>query len=139
MHTVDIRNLAPGITLTCINTDKFKTGCLSINIITGLNRETVSMSALLPKVLRRGTSNYPDMASLAAALDELYGARIEPIVKKKGELHIIGLYADFPDSRFLPDGDDVLDKTFCLLGEVLLTPDKGRIKSYFCKAKIPEI
>ena len=64
------------------------------------------------------------MASLSAALDELYGARLEPLVRKKGELHCVGLYADFPDDRFIPDSGDVLEKTFALLGGMLLSPCK---------------
>jgi len=122
LHTTETRNIAFGIKLTCVKTDKFRTGCISINIITGLNQKTAAMSALLTRVLRRGTQNHPDMESLSVALDELYGARVEPLIKKKGELHCIGLYADFPDCRFLTDSDDILDKTFALLGEVLLSP-----------------
>ena len=123
MHIVDTRSIATGIALTCIKTDKHKTGCLSVNMINGLKRDTAALSALLPNVLRRGSSEHPDMASLSAVLDELYGTRIEPIVRKKGELQSVGFYVDFPDARFLPDGDDILEKTFALLGGVLLSPD----------------
>ena len=122
MHTVETRSITSGITLTCVRTDKFRTGCISVNIISALKRETAALSVLLTRVLRRGTSNHPDMESLSAALDELYGARVEPLVKKKGELHSVGFYADFPDSIILPDSDDLLEKTFTLLGDVLLSP-----------------
>ena len=124
MHTVETRQITPSITLTCVKTDKFRTGSLSFNIITGLKQETAAKSALLTRVLRRGTENNPDMESLSAALDRLYGARVEPMIKKKGELHIIGFYADFPDSRFLPDSNDLAEKTFSLLGDILLSPVK---------------
>ena len=63
-----IRNeIMPGVWLTCITTDKFKTGCLSINMLTQLSRETASMNALIPQVLRRGTRAFPDMEQLALA------------------------------------------------------------------------
>ncbi|MDR2357269.1 MAG: insulinase family protein [Oscillospiraceae bacterium] len=114
--------VAPGVTLTCANTDKFKTGCMSVNLITGLDRKTAAMSALLPRALRRGGARHPDMRAVADALDELYGARIEPIVRKKGEMHCVGFFADFIDDDFLPRGENVLEKTASLLGELLLMP-----------------
>jgi len=92
-------------------------------MVTGLSRETAAGSALLPRVLRRGSTEFPDLQSIAAALDESYGARIEPFVRKKGELHCTGLYADFADSRFIPGGEDVLTKIASLLGGMLLSPD----------------
>ncbi|MEG0036317.1 MAG: insulinase family protein, partial [Oscillospiraceae bacterium] len=67
--------IAPNVVLTCLKTNKFKTGCLSINLLAPLSRETASKNALIPKVLRRGTATLPDMASISARLDTLYGAR----------------------------------------------------------------
>jgi predicted Zn-dependent peptidase len=63
------------------------------------------------------------MERIAEALDEMYGARVEPIVRKKGELHCIGLYADFPDDRYIPDNGSVLEKTIGVVGGILLSPD----------------
>ena len=114
--------IAPGVSLTCIQTDRFKTGCLSINFIGELRRESAALNALLPRVLRRGSEEHPDMERIAAALDELYGARVEPIVRKKGELHCIGLFLDFPDDRYIPGGESVLERTVTLACGMLLAP-----------------
>ena len=122
MHEIYKSEIFPRVALTCVNTEKFKTGCLTINLICGLSRETAALSALLPRVLRRGCSGFPDMGKISAALDELYGARIEPSVRKKGELHCIGFYADFPDDHFIPPGESVLEKTAGLVCDILLTP-----------------
>ena len=123
MHTAYKSDILPGVTLTCINTDKFKTGCLSINLISGLSRETAAMNALLPRVLRRGSAQYPDMERITAALDDSYGARVDTMIRKKGELHCAGLFIDFPDDRYLPPGESALDKTVALAGGLLLSPD----------------
>ena len=40
--------LLPGVFLTHLRTDKFKTACLSVNLLTQLNRETAAMNALIP-------------------------------------------------------------------------------------------
>ncbi len=46
--------LMPGVYLTGITTDKFKTSCLSLNLLRPLCREEASLNALLPDVLLRG-------------------------------------------------------------------------------------
>ena len=71
--------LAPGVVLRAVQTKKFKTSMLGITFLEPLAEETASLNALLPKVLRRGTRNYPDMETLSAALDDLYGGGIEPL------------------------------------------------------------
>ncbi len=76
MQEVVRKQIMPDTTLTYVKTDKFKTCCLSVNLITKLDREAAAKNALLPRVLLRGTSTYPDMESVNNHLDELYGARV---------------------------------------------------------------
>ena len=115
--------ILPGVFLTCLQTDKFKTGVVSLNLLTPLTRENAAKNALIPSVLRRGTVRCPDMDALAARLDSLYGARIEPIVRKLGEIQAVGFWADFVDGAYLPDGGgSLLEDVIALLGEMLLSP-----------------
>ncbi len=122
MQEVCRRQIAHNVSLTCVRMRKFKTACLSITLLTGLERETAAKSALLPSVLRRGTAIHPDMESLAAVMDGLYGVQIEPLVRKKGEIQCVGFRADFVDDDFVPAGANVLENTAALLGEILLNP-----------------
>ncbi|MDR0839179.1 MAG: insulinase family protein [Oscillospiraceae bacterium] len=122
MLKIEKFDVSPRLRLTCARTDKFKTGCLSVNLITELTRENAAKNALLPRVLRRGTAVHPDMESLAVITDELYGARIEPTVRKKGELQCVGFFADFIDDDYLPNGESILERVTALVGEMLLTP-----------------
>ena len=118
------KEIQPGVFLTCLQTNKFKTGLLSVNFLTPLTREDASKNALIPSVLRRGTVRHPDMDALARRLDSLYGARLEPIARKKGELQAIGFWADFVDDAWLPgDGSALLEEVAELLGEVILSPN----------------
>ena len=117
------REILPGVELTCLRTDKFKTGLLSVNLLTRLSRETAAKNALIPSVLRRGTTASPDMDALAARLDSLYGARLEPLARKKGEIQCVGFWADFVDDAWLPAGESLLEQVAALMGEVLLQPN----------------
>ncbi len=133
MQRVYNKQIMRGVNLTCVKAEKFKTGCLSMTLITQLDKKTAAMNAMLPSVLRRGTARLPDMESIAAELDDMYGVRIEPALRKKGELQCIGFYADFPDDAFLPDGRNILEKTADLMGEMLLQPatSGGRLKAEY--------
>ena len=112
-----------GVWLSHIRTDKFKTACLSVSLLTQLRRETAAMNALLPQVLRRGTARYGDMEAISARLDELYGAAIEPVVRRIGEIQCIGFFASVPEEDFLPKGADTLRGTCELMGQLLLAPN----------------
>lgn len=114
--------LFPGVWLRTVHTDKFKSAYLSLTLMTQLNRENASANALLPRVLRRGTMVHPDMESLSAALDELYGGAVEPVVRKKGESQCIGFLASFLDNAYALNGEDILSGAAELLGEMLLNP-----------------
>lgn len=114
--------ILPGVWLSHLRSDKFKTACLSLSLLTQLNRENVAMNALIPYVLRRGTRRYPAMDALSARLDELYGTAIEPVVRRIGEIQCVGFYASLPEGEFLPEGQDVLREGAELLGEMLLSP-----------------
>lgn len=122
LPSTTVKEILKGVRLTCIPTEKFKTGCLSVNLVTQLTPETASKNALLPKVLRRGTAAHPDLERLSAVLDSLYGARVIPITRKKGELQCVGFLADFIDDAYVPDGTDVLARVADLIGELLITP-----------------
>ena len=115
--------LMPGVFLSHLRSDKFKTACMSLNLITQLSRETAAMNALLPNVLRRGTQRYPDMKQLSCRLDELYGAAIEPVVRRVGEIHCFGFFASFPEPAFLPGNEALLEEMSRLLAELLLSPN----------------
>ena len=115
--------LLPGVFLSHLQTDKFKTACLSISLLTQLNRETAAMNALIPAVLRRGTTRYRDMEQLAVRMDELYGTAIEPVIRRVGEIHCLGFFASFPEPAYLPGGQNLLGEVCALTAELLLAPN----------------
>lgn len=114
--------LADGVYLTCLPARKFKTSLLSAQFVTPVGEKTAAVYALLPAVLRRGTMRYPDMGSLSAVLDRLYGAQIDYTVRKKGESHCIGFVASFIDDAFVPGGEKLLEPVSALLGELICAP-----------------
>ena len=122
MSQVTRRELFPGVWLRAVHTNKFKSSYLSLTLLTPLDRKTAGANALIPEVLRRGTAVHPDMESLSAALDELYGGAIEPVVRKKGETQCLGFVASFLDDAYALNGEKILEPAAGLLCEMLLKP-----------------
>jgi len=116
------KRLLDNVYLTYVKATKFKTDFLSAQFITPLRRETAGLNSLLPAVLQRGTSRYPDMQRLSAAQDLLYGANIEHSVRKRGENQMWGFVATCIDDSFIPGEERLLEPLAELLGELLCKP-----------------
>jgi len=134
MGKVTKTKLFPGVCLTAVQTNKFKSSVLSVSLFTPLKKETASVNALVPSVLRRGTEEHPDMNCISAALDDLYGGSIEPLVRKKGETQCLSFVGSFLDDAYTLNGEAILEPAAALLGELLLKPytvNGGFDSSYF--------
>ncbi len=116
------KELSPGVYLNYIHAVKFKTGLLSVQLVTPMDAAAAAPGALLPAVLRRGTERHADMRALSCALDLLYGAGLSFTVRKKGENHCLGFITGFIDDKFAPGGEKLLEPAADLLGEALLRP-----------------
>lgn len=117
------KEIMPGVNLTYIQARKFKTNYMSVQLSLPIERESAARNALLPSVLRRGTSRYPDMRSFARALDMLYGARVSDVVRKKGESQCFGFTGSFVDDAYAPEGGGrLLESAADILGDLVCSP-----------------
>ncbi len=114
--------ITDGVMLNIIATDKFKTNYLSFNFVQYLDKEKVSLNALVPQVLLRGTKKHRDIASIKIALDELYAASVEGKIFKRGEYQICGINASWLADRYSIDGTKITDGTIDMLEEILFEP-----------------
>lgn len=119
--------LAPGVGLTAIQSDKFKSATLSVTLLTPLKAEDASANALVPAVLRRGCVAYPTMDQVSVRLEELYGGSLEPLARKRGETQCVGLVGSFLDDAYTLEGEPVLEPAAQLMAQLLLEPvtEKG--------------
>ena len=84
--------LMPGVGLTAIRSDKFKTGCFSVNLIRPLRAEEAAKNALIPNLLLRGCGAQPDLREISRFLEGAFGATVGTIARKKGEIQVFGLH-----------------------------------------------
>jgi predicted Zn-dependent peptidase len=100
---------------------KQKTVLVKLDITANLDA-TVTRRALVPMVLRRGTSRLPDMKAVHRHLESLYGASLSTDVAKVGEYHVVKMRLEFVNDRFLPGGGSIAREAVSFLREVLLEP-----------------
>jgi len=127
-----------------INNDKFKTNILSIFLSTKLDRENVAKNALLPAILRRGSKDYPTMRDISKRLEELYGARFDCGVSKKGELQVIRFYIETINDKLLDSKENLLEEAKKLLNSIIFNPliENGRFNDDYIeqeKRKVKDI
>lgn len=122
MSTLKRVQLLPGVFLTAIHTEKFKSSLFSMTLLTPLRSQRAATEALIPFLLLRGSEAHPDMQSISAQLDRLYGGAVSPMVRKKGEVHCLGLLGSFLADAYTLDGSGILDQAVQFMGELLLRP-----------------
>ena len=119
---IQTKTLLPGVNLRLYRDARFKQGCLSFQFLRQMDKQEAALNALLPAVLLRGTRQHPDMRSITAHLDTLYGAAVSTLVRRVGDYQITGLYCGFMDDRFALPGDRVLEPMLAFLEEILMDP-----------------
>lgn len=122
MQQVTRKKLAAGVNLTCVTTPKFKRAVLRAVLLLPLGGPDAALRACLPHVLRRGTARLPGMGQLGAALDELYGARVEAVVRREGEYLAVGFLADCIDESCAPGAAGLTAGVIRLLAELWYDP-----------------
>lgn len=102
--------------------DKFKTNLIQFFIIEPLSKETVTLNALLPFVIYRGSTKYPSSRKFRIKLDELYGAELNVAVLKRGENQLINFSLEITNSNYLPMEEDLLEEGMKFIYEMLINP-----------------
>lgn len=112
-------NIAEGVKLHLIETDKFKTTTICLLIRRPLLREEVTYNALIPNILRRASQNYNSISKLNSVLEDMYGAVFDSQIIKMGEEQIIQLYLEILNK----DVDkELLEKGLEFIKEIIFNP-----------------
>lgn len=112
-------------------TRKFKTVTLKLFARCDLEGGVATEVAALPFVLRRGTAKVPSLRGLSRALEELYGASLDPNLDKVGEEQVLSFTLRLLGDRFLPEGESILERGVQLLHDLLWDPvrdDAGNLR-----------
>jgi len=116
------KELKQGINLHFLNTCKFKTNLVAVFLTLPLNKETITLNALVPSILRRGTSTLPTMEDISIRLEELYGSAFDCGIEKRGDNAVIKFYIENVNPKFLNTQDEVLKSCIELILDIVFNP-----------------
>lgn len=117
-----IIKLYDGIELHLMNTNKFKTNYIVINLITDLSREDVTKNSLIALVNRRGTVKYPTMGDISIKLEEMYGSSLDANTDKIGDNQIIQFSMDSISDEYTLENNNLLEASIDMIKEIMLCP-----------------
>lgn len=114
--------LSPGVVLRHYPDPRFKKCALSIQLLRPMCEKEAALNALLPAVLLRGSENHPDLRAITWRLDELYGASVNTMVRRVGDVQTVGFYMSIMEDRFALEPEGVLAPAADFLRELMLCP-----------------
>lgn len=123
METVR-KKILPGAYLTVIKTERFKTDHLALNFYIPLERRSAAETAVLSRVLARGTELHPSVRSLNRYTDTLYDLSCDIGTSAVGDYQTLTVRIDMLGERFVPkdEGIRLQAEAFRFLVEILARP-----------------
>jgi len=120
--TPQVDHISESISLSCIHTNKFKTGVLTLTFCIPLTKDNMIYNMLLSGVLRRGTERFPSMAAINRRLDELYAACVEIRSHHVGKNLLFTVSTEILDEKYAIEGESILEGVVEVLADLLLHP-----------------
>ena len=137
MH-IEKKEIGRGISLFVNDVSKFKTATLSMYLHCPLNEQDVTKNALLPFVLKRGFEAIPTSEGIYRYLEDMYGAKFDCGVRKKGEDQIICFNLEFISDAYAPQKEAMAQKAVWFLMNLLFSPviqNGGFLPDYVAQEK----
>jgi len=130
-----------GINLHIIKTNKFKTNLLSVFLSTPLSKEKVTLNAIIPAILRRGTNNLKSQDEISIALEEMYGASFDCGIDKIGDNQVLKFYLEVINNEYLPNNEDCLKTAIDTLFDIVFNPIivNNRFKDEYVQSEVKNL
>lgn len=125
------------INVHVLPTNRFKTYAIALYIGTPLQEETVTTTALIPYVLRRGTAKTTETVALREQLDQMYGAGFGFNVSKRAYTQFVQFRMDVINDRFVSSNSSLLQEALKYVGEVVTEPlvEDGAFRQSYVEAE----
>lgn len=133
MINLKTKELKEGIKLHVINTDRYKTDITCLTLTTSLKRETITKNALIPFMLRRGSTKFPNQYLINKELENMYGSSLTCSLDKTGDNAVLKLYIKSIDNDYALDNENILKMNLECLLDVVFNPiiENGYLKEEF--------
>lgn len=114
--------IAKGVKLLCINSNKFKTNCIKIDFCLPIN-EYLAAQNVLSSFLGHTSKKYNTVKEFNSKVESLYGADFDAGIMCAGEDVKMRFSIEVPDDRFSLDGRKISEDAVDFLIEILSNPN----------------
>jgi predicted Zn-dependent peptidase len=122
MNKIKQRTLQDGVHFRSVQDTKFKTFRISVNFLLPLKQETAAANALIPFLLSRCSSEYPDFTQMSRKMASLYGASLSSDVGKLGDMQVLTLTASAIADRYALHGEALTAQLTQVLCGAIFSP-----------------
>lgn len=110
-----------GYALHTIETDKFKTININLNIKRETKKEELTIREVLINTLIDSSKKFPTRREIEMETEELYGLGMNVNLVNSGKCNIINIDETFLNNKYIDD--DILEKSISFLNEIIFNPN----------------
>ena len=102
--------------------NKFKTNEIAVFVTIEQTQENATKNALIPAVLRRGSTNYRNQLEISQKLENMYGASFNCGVDKSGDYIILKFFIETINNEYSDSKENLAQEAFNLLTDIVFNP-----------------
>ena len=102
--------------------NKFKTNEIAFFVTIKQTQENATKNALIPAVLRRGSTNYRNQLEISKKLENMYGASFNCGVDKSGDYIILKFFIETINNEYSDSKENLAQEAFNLLTDIVFNP-----------------
>ncbi len=121
MSSKSFIEIAKGVKLLCVNSEKFKTNCVKVDFYLPIN-EHLAAQNVLASLMGHTSKNYDTFKAFNGKIESLYGADFETGIATIGEKVRIRFSIEIPDDRFSLDGNSIVEDALSFLIDIIENP-----------------
>lgn len=114
--------IAKGVKLLCINSDKFKTNCIRIDFCMPITEDLAAQN-VLSSFMGHTSKSYKTVKAFNSKVESLYGADFDSGIMCAGEDVKLRFSIEVPDDRFSLDGKKISEDAVDFLLDIIANPN----------------
>ncbi len=122
MSAKSYNEIAKGVKLLCVNSDKFKTNCVRVDFCLPIDQDFAALN-VLSSFMSHTSKKYDSVKKFNSEVEGLYGADFDVAMACMGEIVKIRFAVELPDDRFSLDGTSIAESAVDFLIEIIKNPN----------------
>lgn len=115
-------NMANGVKMLCINSEKFKTNCIKVDFYMPINEYFPALN-VLASFMGHTSKNYNTVKKFNSKVEGMYDAFFDVSISTVGEKVLVRFTMEVLDDKFTLDGNKISEEAIDFLVDVISNPN----------------